>query len=251
MGADGRRGLGGGRTRDAGVTRILRAAHHLDTHRAYAATVGDLKDRRAVKKAQTREHLRTVAQRMFAAGGFDAVTIADVAREADVAVQTVFNHFPTKEELFFEGRVPWVDGFAAAVRDRAPGESPLTALRACLVETVRDLVASHSTPERRCYIATLEVRWWISKDDAIRRLSAYWIKIFAILMSLGLRMTCSFFPPLSRISSLVRKFCREARSWAVLRTWFLPSTPGAPLTSALAAAIALPSPTSSALPTPW
>ena len=127
-----------------------------DTHRVYAATVGDLKDRRAVKKARTREHLRTVAQRMFAEGGFDAVTIADIAREADVAVQTVFNHFPTKEELFFEGRVPWVDGFAAAVRDRAPGESPLTALRACLVGTVRDLIASHSTPERRCYLATLE-----------------------------------------------------------------------------------------------
>ena len=127
-----------------------------NTHSVYAATVGDLKDRRAVKKARTREHLRTVAQRMFAEGGFDAVTIADIARQADVAVQTVFNHFPTKEELFFEGRVPWVDGFAAAVRDRAPGESPLTALRVCLVGTVRDLVASHSTPERRCYIATLE-----------------------------------------------------------------------------------------------
>jgi AcrR family transcriptional regulator len=113
-------------------------------------------DRRAAKKARTREHLRTVAQRMFAADGFDAVTIADVAREADVAVQTVFNHFPTKEELFFEGRVPWVDGPAAAVRDRQPGESPLTALRLCLVQTVRGLVASHSSPERRRYIATLE-----------------------------------------------------------------------------------------------
>jgi AcrR family transcriptional regulator len=118
--------------------------------------VGGLKDRRALKKARTRDHLRTVAQRMFAEGGFDAVTIADVAREADVAVQTVFNHFPTKEELFFEGRVPWVDGPAAAVRDREPGLSPLTALRVCLVETVRGLVASHSTPERRRYIATLE-----------------------------------------------------------------------------------------------
>ena len=36
-----------------------------------------------------------------------------------------------------------------------------------------------------CYIATLEVRWWITKDDTVRRLSAYWIKIFAISFGMG------------------------------------------------------------------
>ena len=58
------------------------------------------------------------AQRLFAEHGFDAVTIADVADAADVAVQTVFNHFSGKEELFFAGRTPWVDGPADAVRGR-------------------------------------------------------------------------------------------------------------------------------------
>ncbi len=127
-----------------------------DTDRAYPGTVGELKDRRALQKARTREHVRTVAQRMFAEHGFDTVTIADVARAADVAVQTVFNHFSTKEELFFDGRIPWVDGPADAVRNRAPGIPVLVALRTCLVETVQGLVASHSSPERRRYIATLE-----------------------------------------------------------------------------------------------
>jgi len=113
-------------------------------------------DRRARKKAQTREQIRAVAQRMFAERGFDRVTIADVAREADVAVQTVFNHFATKEELFFDSRVPWVDAPAEAVRSRAPRVSALGALRAHLVATVHDLVASHATPARRSYVATLE-----------------------------------------------------------------------------------------------
>lgn len=36
-----------------------------------------------------------------------------------------------------------------------------------------------------CYIATLEIRWWITKDDTVRRLSAYWIKIFAISFGMG------------------------------------------------------------------
>ena len=109
------------------------------------------KDRRAAKKAQTRRQIRDVAHRMFADGGFDAVTIADVAREADVAVQTVFNHFATKEELFFDGRVPWVEGPADAVRRRPAGMSPLTALRQHLVEGAGQFVALHLSPEGRSF----------------------------------------------------------------------------------------------------
>jgi AcrR family transcriptional regulator len=117
--------------------------------------VGELKDRRAQKKARTREHVRAVAQRMFAEGGFDAVTIADVAREADVAVQTVFNHFATKEELFFAGRLPWVDAPAEAVRTRPAGVSPLTALRRHLVEGAGHFVALHLSQETAAFTAAL------------------------------------------------------------------------------------------------
>jgi AcrR family transcriptional regulator len=125
-------------------------------------TVGELSSRRARKKAQTRELIRTVAQRLFDERGYEAVTIAEVARGADVAVQTVFNHFATKEELFFDERTPWVDGPAEAVRRRPPSVAPLTALRAHLVDTVTDIVASHRCPDRRRYIATLEA------SDALR-----------------------------------------------------------------------------------
>jgi AcrR family transcriptional regulator len=118
--------------------------------------VSEILDRRARKKAQTRELIRSVAHGLFAEHGFNGVTIADIAGEADVAVQTVFNHFATKEELFFDGRTPWVEGPAAAVRTREPSVPPLVALRAYLVETVRGLVASHTAAERRRYVATLE-----------------------------------------------------------------------------------------------
>lgn len=117
--------------------------------------MGDLNDRRAQKKAQTRKQIRGIAHRLFAERGYDAVTIADVARKADVAVQTVFNHFATKEELFFDGRVPWVDGPADAVRSRG-SQAPLTALRSYLTDVVPGLVGSMATEERRCYVATVE-----------------------------------------------------------------------------------------------
>jgi AcrR family transcriptional regulator len=126
------------------------------TFGTYGETVSDLLDRRARKKAKTREQIRSIAHRLFAERGFDNVPIADIAREADVAVQTVFNHFATKEDLFFDGRVPWVDGPAAAVRARGASVPPLTALRGYLVELVGSLVASMATAERRCYVATVE-----------------------------------------------------------------------------------------------
>jgi AcrR family transcriptional regulator len=118
--------------------------------------VGELHDRRALKKARTRQQIRSVAHRLFDEQGFDSVTIADIARDADVAVQTVFNHFATKEELFFDGRASWVDGPADAVRSREPSVPPLTALRAHLVDLVAERVGGHRCPDRRRTIATVE-----------------------------------------------------------------------------------------------
>ena len=101
-------------------------------------------DRRARKKAATRALVLETAQRLFAERGFDAVTIADIATTADVAVQTVFNHFATKEELFFTGRAPWVDAPAEAVRTRPAGEpAPSRA------------AAGRSSPSSTTYIAGL------------------------------------------------------------------------------------------------
>jgi AcrR family transcriptional regulator len=118
-------------------------------------TVSDLSDRRARKKAQTRAQIRDSAQRLFAEQGFDAVTIADVAEAADVAVQTVFNHFATKEDLFFDGYTPWVEGSPDAVRSRPAGEPPLSALRAFTRALFADITARSDTYERRRYVAVL------------------------------------------------------------------------------------------------
>jgi AcrR family transcriptional regulator len=126
--------------------------------------VGDLRDRRARKKAQTREQIQRVAQRLFAEHGFENVTIADIAARADVAVQTVFNHFATKEDLFFADRADWVDGAARAVRSRPRDVAPLTALREHFMTTIRRYLTVLEDPEVRAVVATL---------DASPALSAY------------------------------------------------------------------------------
>ena len=113
-------------------------------------------DRRARKKARTRQEILRAAHGLFAQRGHNNVTIADIAATADVAVQTVFNHFPTKEELFFSDRAPWVEGIPAAVRDRAPGVPPLTALRIYLVDTVGAYVEAALEDQHREMVALME-----------------------------------------------------------------------------------------------
>ena len=66
---------------------------------------------------------------MFLERGFDAVTVAEVAREAGVSSVTVFNHFPRKEDLFLDRAVDAVELLRSAVRDRAPGVDVLASLR--------------------------------------------------------------------------------------------------------------------------
>ncbi|WP_205625659.1 TetR/AcrR family transcriptional regulator [Actinomadura atramentaria] len=81
------------------------------------------------KKRQTRRRISDIATGLFMTRGFDRVTVADVARAADVSVNTVFNYFPAKEDLFFDREDAAVDGYARCLRDRRPGESAVAAFR--------------------------------------------------------------------------------------------------------------------------
>jgi AcrR family transcriptional regulator len=88
------------------------------------------------KKEQTRQHLAETARRLFLERGFDAVTIAEVASEADVSVGTVFNYFPTKEDLFYSGMEVFEEELIDAVRERPAGESALAAFRRVVLDGI-------------------------------------------------------------------------------------------------------------------
>jgi AcrR family transcriptional regulator len=81
------------------------------------------------KKQLTRGAIADAAARLFAVRSFDAVTVADVAREAGVSVGTVFNYFPAKEDLFYGRMKDFGAELVDAVRARRPGESALAAFR--------------------------------------------------------------------------------------------------------------------------
>jgi AcrR family transcriptional regulator len=114
-------------------------------------------DRRSRKRLATRQAISDAATCLFLERGFDAVTIDEIADAADVGRMTVFNHFPRKEDMFFdrddEGRAV----LREALRDRDPGIAPIESLRLLahrLVAERRPFVEFSAISQR--FIATIE-----------------------------------------------------------------------------------------------
>jgi AcrR family transcriptional regulator len=110
---------------------------------------------RAQKKQRTRLHISEVATRMFIERGFDQVTIAEVAAVAQVSVNTVFNYFTTKEELFFDRAQEVEEAPSRMVRERRAGESALQALQRGLDAVLRGPLAA-SRGNLRPFLATIQ-----------------------------------------------------------------------------------------------
>jgi AcrR family transcriptional regulator len=91
------------------------------------------------KKQQTREAIAEAARALFVERGFEAVRVAEIARAADVSEKTVFNYFPTKEDLVFWRLEAFEEEILGALRARAPGEPALAAFRR-FVLTPRGLI---------------------------------------------------------------------------------------------------------------
>jgi hypothetical protein len=105
---------------DTGTASPAAAGTPVETAIAGRGDADDYASVRAAGKAQTRCEISRSARRLFLEYGFDAVTVADIAAAASVSAQTVYNHFATKEELFFEAART---GSTAPPRPCAP-ESP-------------------------------------------------------------------------------------------------------------------------------
>jgi AcrR family transcriptional regulator len=105
------------------------------------------------KKQRTRQLIADTARRLFAERGFEAVPIAEIAREAEVSEATVFNYFPTKEDIFYSRLEAFEDELLTSIRDRAPGESVLDAFGR-FVTTPRGLLAARD-PEQIEHLAAI------------------------------------------------------------------------------------------------
>ena len=97
------------------------------------------------KKARTRQLIADTAARLFAEHGFEQVTVSEVAREAEVAEQTVYNYFPTKEQLVTDRDQQIQDRLCDLIRARPPAMTPAAAIRDVVLTSVVGI--RHIPPE--------------------------------------------------------------------------------------------------------
>jgi AcrR family transcriptional regulator len=105
------------------------------------------------KKERTRQLIAQAARRLFGERGFEDVTVAEIARAADVSEATVFNYFPTKEDLFYSGLEAFEEELLSAIRERGGSESVLAAFGRFILKP-RGLLASRD-PEATERLAVL------------------------------------------------------------------------------------------------
>ncbi len=100
-------------------------------------------DLRSRKRLATRQGISDAATRLFAKRGFDHVTVDEIATAADVGRKTVFNHFPRKEDMFFDRDEEGREILREALRQRDPRVAPIETLR---------LLAHRLVAEQRPYV---------------------------------------------------------------------------------------------------
>jgi AcrR family transcriptional regulator len=92
-----------------------------------------LRDR---KKARTRRHIADTATRLFADRGYERVTVSEIARAAEVAEQTLYNYFPTKEQLVTDREQEIEERLSELIRSRAAATSPAAAVREFVLQSI-------------------------------------------------------------------------------------------------------------------
>jgi AcrR family transcriptional regulator len=135
------------------------------------------------KKEQTRQAIREAALRLFAERGFDGVTVAEIAGAADVSVATLFNYFPTKEDLVYARMETFEADLITAIREREPGETVLAAFSRFILD-IGGLLASKDAEahERLAAIARI-----VTASPALlareREISAHYTQSLAALIA--------------------------------------------------------------------
>ena len=89
-----------------------------------------------MKKARTRRLIADTAARLFAEHGYEQVTVREIARAAEVAEQTLYNYFPTKEQLVTDREQQIQQQLDDLIRSRPAGASPAAAIRDFVLQNV-------------------------------------------------------------------------------------------------------------------
>lgn len=94
------------------------------------------------KKLATRHRIADAAAALFAAQGFDGVSMLDIAHAAEISEQTLYNYFRTKPELVLDRAEEIRERYGELVRNRAAGITPARVMQSVVHEDIDRFAAA-------------------------------------------------------------------------------------------------------------
>ncbi|WP_249998635.1 TetR/AcrR family transcriptional regulator [Actinoplanes sp. M2I2] len=151
---------------------------------------------RDLKRARTRRLIADTASRLFAERGYEQVTVREIARAAEVAEQTLYNYFPTKEQLVTDREQQIQQQLDELIRTRPAGTSPAAAIRDLVLQTVS---ASRDLPPENG-LGTLGSLAAVS--PAVHRLALEMIDRLATTLAAAIGGTTPIAPEVARLHGI-------------------------------------------------
>jgi AcrR family transcriptional regulator len=148
------------------------------------------------KKARTRQHIADTAARLFADRGYEHVAVTDVARAAEVAEQTVYNYFPTKEQLVTDREEQVRDRLCDLIRSRPPSTTPAASIREFVLTSVTGIrgIAPELWRGELGYLAAI--------SPAVRRLALELTDRLAAALAAAISDTTAVSPEIARLQGI-------------------------------------------------
>lgn len=109
------------------------------------------------KKNATWGLLKTTALQMFLERGYENVSVAEIAAAANVSKATVFNYFPTKEDLVIGGMRHHIEDAARVVRERPRGTTPHAVLRDRFLELLEHRAPQTGLSDKPMFLKVQEL----------------------------------------------------------------------------------------------
>ncbi|MCM3658110.1 TetR/AcrR family transcriptional regulator [Agromyces mediolanus] len=146
------------------------------------------------RRRRTHQALRDSASQLFEANGYEATTVAEIARRAQVSERTFYVHFPSKEDLLFAH----VEDFAALAR-RVAGEAdsphPADRVRAAVLALIEAATTEEAVARQAVIRGALG-----SRGEIPRSLAA---QLMDLARGLALRIAADTGAPVASVAPMV------------------------------------------------
>lgn len=122
------------------------------------------------RRDATRMEIAAAAAKLFAAAGFEATSVEDIAAAAGISVRTFYRHCEAKEDTLTPVLTAGIRDFAANLAARPAAESAATAVHEAFVECLRqdrysDLVSTRELFVILASVSGIRARWMVAAHD--------------------------------------------------------------------------------------